>query len=108
MTTTKEILLPNNYTLKLYKRKYLPQISDFVANIYFTQRHYQFDEDIETLTNELRTQDEELSKQSTICCIYNIKSGNHYTIKLREPIPEDPPILVNVGKLLISRLKNTI
>ncbi|WP_348921624.1 helix-turn-helix domain-containing protein [Enterococcus rotai] len=35
-------------------------------------------------------------------------SGNHYTIKLREPIPEDPPILVNVGKLLISRLKNTI
>ncbi|MGX7414258.1 AraC family transcriptional regulator, partial [Enterococcus caccae] len=28
--------------------------------------------------------------------------------KLREPIPEDPPILVNVGKLLISRLKNTI
>ncbi|MGY3777866.1 helix-turn-helix domain-containing protein [Isobaculum melis] len=35
-------------------------------------------------------------------------SGNSYTIKLREPIPEDPPILVNVGKLLISRLKNTI
>jgi AraC-like DNA-binding protein len=35
-------------------------------------------------------------------------SGNHYTIKLREPIPEDPPILVNVGKLLISHLKNTI
>ncbi|WP_314067936.1 helix-turn-helix transcriptional regulator [uncultured Vagococcus sp.] len=35
-------------------------------------------------------------------------SGNNYTIKLREPIPEDPPILVNVGKLLISCLKNTI
>lgn len=35
-------------------------------------------------------------------------SGNSFTIKLREPIPEDPPILVNVGKLLISRLKNTI
>ncbi len=35
-------------------------------------------------------------------------SGNSYTIKLREAIPEDPPILVNVGKLLISRLKNTI
>lgn len=35
-------------------------------------------------------------------------SGNSYTIKLREPIPEDPPILVNVGKLLISSLKNTI
>lgn len=35
-------------------------------------------------------------------------SGNSYTIKLREPIPEDPPILVNVGKLLVSRLKNTI
>lgn len=35
-------------------------------------------------------------------------SGTSYTIKLREPIPEDPPILVNVGKLLISRLKNTI
>ncbi|AHI55592.1 helix-turn-helix domain-containing protein [Listeria ivanovii] len=35
-------------------------------------------------------------------------SGNSYTIKLREPIPEDPPILVNVGKLLISYLKNTI
>ncbi|MBC1489757.1 helix-turn-helix transcriptional regulator [Listeria sp. FSL L7-1485] len=35
-------------------------------------------------------------------------SGNSYTIKLREPITEDPPILVNVGKLLISRLKNTI
>ncbi|TLG77300.1 helix-turn-helix domain-containing protein [Culicoidibacter larvae] len=35
-------------------------------------------------------------------------SGKTYTIKLREPIPEDPPILVNVGKLLISRLKNTI
>lgn len=32
-------------------------------------------------------------------------SGNTYTIKLREPIPEDPPILVNVGKLLVSRLK---
>lgn len=35
-------------------------------------------------------------------------SGNSYTIKLREPIPEDPPILVNVVKLLVSRLKNTI
>lgn len=35
-------------------------------------------------------------------------SGNSYTIKLREPMPEDPPILINVGKLLISCLKNTI
>lgn len=35
-------------------------------------------------------------------------SGNRFNIKLREPIPEDPPILVNVGKLLVSRLKNTI
>lgn len=35
-------------------------------------------------------------------------SGSSYTVKLRDPIPEDPPILVNVGKLLISRLKNTI
>ncbi|MGG5369894.1 helix-turn-helix domain-containing protein [Enterococcus sp. AZ196] len=35
-------------------------------------------------------------------------SGNSYTITLRKPIPEDPPILVNVGKLLISCLKNTI
>ncbi|HBL8464988.1 TPA: AraC family transcriptional regulator, partial [Listeria monocytogenes] len=26
----------------------------------------------------------------------------------REPIPEDPPILANVGKILISCLKNTI
>lgn len=32
-------------------------------------------------------------------------SGKSYTIKLREPIPEDPPILVNVGKLLVSRFK---
>ncbi|HEM1147374.1 TPA: AraC family transcriptional regulator, partial [Listeria monocytogenes] len=35
-------------------------------------------------------------------------SGKHYAIKLREPIPEDPPILANVGKILISCLKNTI
>lgn len=32
-------------------------------------------------------------------------SGNSFTIKLREPISEDPPILINVGKLLVSCLK---
>ncbi|WP_086313860.1 hypothetical protein A5821_001403 [Enterococcus sp. 7F3_DIV0205] len=53
------------------------------------------------LSNSLRgKEDERLSFPNC--------SGNHYTIMLREPIPEDPPILVNVGKLLISRLKNTI
>lgn len=36
-------------------------------------------------------------------------SGNHYTIKLRPPIKEDPPILINLVKLLSSVLKkNTI
>lgn len=35
-------------------------------------------------------------------------SGKTYTITLRPPIPEDPPILVNLAKLLISSLKNTI
>jgi AraC-like DNA-binding protein len=29
-------------------------------------------------------------------------SGSNYTIKLRPPIPEDPPILINVAKLLVS------
>ncbi|KOS61312.1 helix-turn-helix transcriptional regulator [Lysinibacillus agricola] len=53
------------------------------------------------LGNSLRgKEDEKLS--------FPKSSGNSYTIKLREAIPEDPPILVNVGKLLISRLKNTI
>lgn len=53
------------------------------------------------LGNSLRgKEDERLSFQQC--------SGKSYTIKLREPIPEDPPILVNVGKLLISCLKNTI
>lgn len=32
-------------------------------------------------------------------------SGKHYAIKLRPPIPEDPPILISVAKLLISSLK---
>ncbi|MEI5994316.1 helix-turn-helix domain-containing protein [Candidatus Enterococcus mansonii] len=53
------------------------------------------------LNNSLRGKEDE--KLSFPAC-----SGNHYTIKLREPIPEDPPILVNVGKLLISSIKNTI
>ncbi|WP_242585299.1 MULTISPECIES: helix-turn-helix domain-containing protein [unclassified Enterococcus] len=35
-------------------------------------------------------------------------SGERYTVKLRPPIPEDPPILLSVAKLLISSLKNTI
>lgn len=90
MTTTKEILLPNNYTLKLYKKKYLPQLSDFVASIYFNQCHYQFDEDIETLANELRTLDEELSKQSTICCIYNIEKDICCTGRLIKRVQQLP------------------
>ncbi|MBC2141296.1 helix-turn-helix transcriptional regulator [Listeria innocua] len=53
------------------------------------------------LSNSLRGKEDE--KLSFPKC-----SGNHYAIKLREPIPEDPPILANVGKLLISCLKNTI
>lgn len=53
------------------------------------------------LGNSLRGKEDE--KLSFPTC-----SGNGYTIKLREPIPEDPPILVNVGKLLISSIKNTI
>ncbi|EAC5651311.1 TPA: AraC family transcriptional regulator, partial [Listeria monocytogenes] len=53
------------------------------------------------LSNSLRGKEDE--KLSFPKC-----SGKHYAIKLREPIPEDPPILANVGKILISCLKNTI
>ncbi len=34
-------------------------------------------------------------------------NGAHYTIKLRQPIPEDPPILINAAKLLASVFKKT-
>lgn len=43
--------------------------------------------------------------EETLC--FPACSGNEYVVTLRPPLPEDPPILINLAKLLVSVLRKT-
>ncbi|MBZ5946576.1 hypothetical protein [Leuconostoc gasicomitatum] len=82
MTESSIIALNDNYNLVATKGFFEPEISEFVADIYFKQTNFKFCQDVNELTITMAKEDLELASNSTVFSIYNTDRVCQLTARL--------------------------
>jgi len=82
MTESSTIALNDNYSLVVTKSFFQPEISEFVADVYFKQTNFKFCQDINELTITMVKEDLELAPKSTVFSIYNTDKVCQLTARL--------------------------
>ena len=82
MTESSIIALNDNYNLVATKGFFEPEISEFVADVYFKQTNFKFCQDVNELTITMAKEDLELASNSTVFSIYNTDRVCQLTARL--------------------------
>jgi hypothetical protein len=67
----KRINLNEHYSLMIFEEQHIPEVTVFVAKVYYKQEHFEFEESLEELAHKMCQADNLRSSYTTIFCLMN-------------------------------------
>lgn len=77
-----ETVINEDYRLITYTDTHIPEISVFVAGVYYNKKYYSFKEEFETVKDDIIENDERLDRHSFVFCVVNNNNDICCTLKL--------------------------
>jgi hypothetical protein len=89
------------YEIRVFPGKFCPDITEFVANVFYTKTKLQFRDTFNSVLNAMLTEDQLYADVSSTVCIYNSSGDICCTARLikrdRLPLPLEKEFNIDLG-----------